>query len=127
MARANASRYRNTRNLLLFVALCCVLVYLLSVQLNSATLGLSPAWSNRAVQQVRHWDGHRKLHLLVILSRHCGESLRQEAESQCIESVSRVCPGFSSRSCILKQGVSQSEACDQTLVYQRGSNDVKDM
>lgn len=126
MARATAGRSRKTRPLLAFGALCGVLVYLLWANLDSASLG-GTGWSNRSVRHLRLWDGHRKLHLLVILSRHCGQRLEPEAENRCLASVSKVCPGFSSRSCIWKQGVAQSEPCDRTQDHSRGSNDVKDM
>lgn len=128
MARLSAARRRRAKIILgfLFGALACALGYFLWTNLDSTSLGTT-GWSNRAVRHLRHWDGHRKLYLLVISSRNCDAELELDVENRCLASVSEVCPGFSTRSCILKQGIPQNEACSQTQEHARGRNDVKDM
>ena len=118
------ARYRPPRTLVLVGCLACFAVYLLTAYHNQ-TLGLSVSWSRSAVKSVRSWEGHRQLSLLVVVPSLCGERLVPASEEQCLEHIGSVCKDFSSRGCIIKKGVGQSDACEQTLLHQKGNNDIK--
>lgn len=77
------------------------------------------------MKQVRSWEGHRQLSLLIIVPADYGESLVPALEGRCLQHISHVCRDFSSHGCIIKKGIGQSDACEQTLLHQKGSSDVK--
>ena len=117
------ARHRPPRTLVLLGCLCCFALYLIFAN-HIYTLGLAVSWSRSAVQRVRSWEGHRQLSLLVVVPSLCGE-LAQTSEDRCLRDVSSVCRDFSSRACIIKQGVARSTACEQPLLQQKGRNDIK--
>lgn len=77
------------------------------------------------MKRVKSWDGHRQLSLLVVVPSICGESLVPTSEDRCLQHISRVCTDFPSRGCIIKKGIGQSDACDHTLLHQKGSSEAK--
>ena len=118
------ARSTSRRTVLLIGGLVSFGIYLLAAYHN-LTLGLSVGWSGSAVKRVRAWEGHRQLSLLVVVPTLCGGELVLASEQRCLQHISRVCKDFPSRSCIIKKGVGQSDACDQTLQHQKGSTDIK--
>ena len=115
------ARYRQSKDRVFLGCLICFSVYLLTANHN---FYFSTSWSNSAVRRVQKFDGHRALSLLVVVPAVCGD-LASAFEDSCLQHISKVCPGFASRSCIVKKGTTQSEACNQALLHQKGSNDVR--
>jgi hypothetical protein len=118
------ARYRSRRTVVLAGCLVSCVLYLLTAY-HYQTLSLSGSWSGSAVKRVRSWEGHRQLSLLVVVPSVCGENLEPTSEDRCLQHISRACRDFSSRGCIIKKGVGQSDACEQTLLHQKGSSDIK--
>lgn len=123
MAR-HRPRPRPPRTLVFLGCLACFALYLLTAYHNQ-TFGFSVSWSRTSVKQVRSWEGHRQLSLLIIVPADYGESLVPALEGRCLQHISHVCRDFSSHGCIIKKGIGQSDACEQTLLHQKGSSDVK--
>lgn len=116
------ARQLRSRERVFLGCLFCSVLYLLTY--HNLSLGFSVTWSNSAVRRVQKWDGHRNLNLLVVVPAVCGE-LAPASESRCLQHISKVCRDFATRSCNVKKGISQSDACDQALLHQKGSNDIK--
>ena len=116
------ARQLRSRERVFLGCLFCSVLYLLTY--HNLSLGFSVTWSNSAVRRVQQWEGHRNLSLLVVVPAVCGE-LVPASESRCLQHISKVCPNFATRSCNVKKGISQSDACDQALLHQKGSNDIK--
>lgn len=118
------ARYRSRRTVVFAGCLVSCVLYLLTAY-HYQTLSLSGSWSGSAVKRVRSWEGHRQLSLLIVVPAVCGENLVPTSEDRCLQHISRACRDFSSRGCIIKKGVGQSDACEQTLLHQKGSSDIK--
>ena len=117
------ARQRRLRERAFLSCLSCFALYLLAAYYNHSWR-FATTWSYSAVRRVQKWEGHSTFRVLVVLPAVCCD-LVPALENSCLRHVSQVCPNFATRSCIVKKGTSQADACDQALLHQRGSNDVK--
>ena len=115
------ARHRGYKDRVFLCCLFCFSLYLLTIDDNHH---ISSSWRNSAVRQVQKWEGHRDLGLLVVVPAVCGD-LVPAFEESCLHHISKVCPGFATRSCIAKQGATPSVACNKALLHQKGSNDIR--
>ena len=114
------ARYRRSKDRVFLGCLICFSLYLLTAYDSN----YFSTWSNSVTRRVQKYDGHRALSLLVVTPAVCGD-LAPAFEDSCLQHISKVCPGFATRSCIVKRGTTQSDACNQALLHQKGSNDVR--